>query len=873
MERLDSLQSAWEHIRKFLVDGEGGISTHVVSGKFSGGKRRIIDQAQTIAVEHGYVVFRFPGNITQESMPYQPFNYILNTMYDTVEERGMNEIIKKFTNFFADNTGIKILIIIEGIDRLNASSQDLFLYLSRVASRYGFSLIGTYSESGRSASYTPEFNFIIVSAAEPQIHIINLRETNYDDARFYVQMIGYKLPENFMMDIFRLSSGNLNTINYALRYYEDIGIINSRKELNEALSRFLPVPPAIDDYYAKKISELSETELRVVGTMAMSGDELDLDMISRVTSVSKADLYKVMESLDSTGIISVNNFKYRIAGRRISDIIRSKVSDVRKLDIADQLINNPSFGELSLQTKLNIFMERGLYDRISEIIRNSWKQLINSFVSPEDLMAFLDRVGDKLNQETRRYASLIRCNSLYFVGRFEQSLKCFMENDFSDIAGKEPELRMASALIYLGKNDEASMIIERLLADKSLSPEERAMGLVARGSYLLRTKRSSQALISAHEAMEIASAYSVNEVMDEILTTMAAANADIFKLDNAKKLYSQALDLERRSGKIRQINRNLHDLAIIESFEGNFHKAIDMLRELLDNTYINGDIGIRAYAVYNLMDILHIIGNNEESLSYEKTMEGTLGIVQDNDIKFIYNRYMAIFHLEGLNFDRAKYYAERALDISEKLDNPDWKNIAKSLKYLTSINLGKTEGIDMQYFLTEFNSLEDFIPLYLGFWSNIFIMKSMEKEAMMAINASDKYAKEMGDFSSMLTTQLHGRIYQMSFDLFNELGIPDELPKETGVKKYDYSIRALNAAMALKTGDKTTFKNETASIISELWDGGGIYNVIFYPFLILGMGMAKFSGNESILNLFRGIFEGKNVEDGMNKIADLLRGD
>jgi|GEM_PF-2537785 tetratricopeptide (TPR) repeat protein len=871
MEKLDSLQSTWDHIRRFLSDGEKGISTHLISGKVSGGKKKLMDMAHTLAMERGYLVYRFPGNITQESMPYQPFNYILNAMYDTVEERGMNEIIRKFNNFFTDNKGLKILVIIEGIERLNTSSQDLFLYLSRTALKLEFSLIGTYSEHKRNQEYTPEFNFIIVSATEPQIHIINLREPNYDDARFYTQMMGYKLPENFVMDLFRLSSGDLNTINYAMKYYEDIGIINDRKEVNEALFRFLPIPPAIDDYYAKKIADLSETEMKVAGTLALSGEELDLDVISRITSVSKSDLYKVMESLDSNGIIAINNFKYRISGRRMTDIIRSKVSDVRKLDIADQLINSSSFDELSLQTKLNALRERGLYDRIGEIIRSKWKQLIDSFVSPMDIITFLDLVEDKLESGTKRYALLIRCNSLYFVGKYDESLRCFRENDFSDIAGKAPELKAASALIYLGRNDEAAAIIERLLADKSLTPEERVMGMVAKGSYLLRTKKSSQALIIASEAMEIAKAYSVNDQIDEVLTTMAAANADIFKLDKAKMLYNEALDIERKRGKIRQINRNLHDLAIIESFEGDFQKAIDMLKELLENTYINGDIGIRTYAVYNLMDILHIIGKNQESLSYQKTMDGLLEIVQDNDIRFIYNRYMASFYTEALDFAKALPFSERAVELSSLTVNPDWKSSSESLRHLIMVKMGKISELDLKYFNTGFNSLEDFIPLYLGFWSNIFVMKGMGTEADIAIKASEEYSGEMGDFSSKLTTLLNKIIYLLATDKFEDILKLSPLPKNTGVMKFDYSVKALDAAMALKGGDSDMFHSESSKIVSDLWDGSDLYNVIFYPFLILGLAMAKFANDESVIDLIKGIFSGKKTSAEMAKIAEIFR--
>lgn len=873
MVKLDSLQSAQDHIKKIIADGENGISTHIISGRASGGKRRLMDIGQNFAAENGYVIFRFPGNIVQESVPYQPFNHVLNSMYDTTEERGMNEIIKKFSEYFSENAGIKILIIIEGLERMNTSSQDLFLYLSRMVGKFGVSLMGTYSKHPSAIGPDSEFNFIIVSSTEPQVHIINVRDTNFDDARFYVETSGYKLPENFVMDLFRLSSGDLNTINYALKYYSDIGIINERKEVNEAVFRFLPIPPAIEDYYSKKIADLSETELKVAGTLAMSGEDLDIDVISRVTSFSKSDLYKVLASLDHSGIISVNDFKYQISSRRLAGIIRTKVSSVWKLDIADQIINSPSFDDLSLQTKLNMLKERGMYSNVGDMIRKNWKATLNSFVSPDDLISFLDSVQDKLDEEAKRYALLIKCNSLFFLGRFDRCVKCFSENNFRDIAGREPELRMASALESMGKNDEASSLIEGVLSDKGLSPEERVIGLSAKAALLIRIRKSSEALLIANEAMEIAKNYSVEDEMDEILTVMATANADVFKLDNARKLYSEAIEIEKKRGNIRRINRNLHDLAIIESFEGNFQKGIDMLKELLESTYINGDIGIRSYALYNLMDMLHIIGDTQGSLAYKDTTERLLEIIQDNDIKFIYYRYMALFHIESLKFNEGISYAQRAIELSEKSGNDDWKSAARGIYHILQVNSGNTREIDPTLFHANFSSLEDYIPIYLGFWSNIFAFRGVEDKALEALTASEKYSNEMGDVSSKLNTEVNKMVFNLSFDKFDNLVPSTSYVGDSEVRKYDYSMKAIEAAKKLKDGETQIFLDESRKIIDELWDDSGFYNSVIYPVFLLGIARKKFLDDNRVVKMISEIFTGSDPKTKMAEIAKIIKGE
>jgi tetratricopeptide (TPR) repeat protein len=873
MEKLDSLQSALDHMKKILVSGEKGSTTHIISGKTSGGKHNLMDSLQSFATENGYVVFRFPGNILQESMPYQPFNHILNVMYDTVDERGMSDIIKKFTEYFSENAGLKFLIIIEGLERLNSSSQDLFLYISRIASRFGFHLIGTYSKRSPSEFGSGEFNFIIVSATEPQIHIINIRDPNFDDARFYVENLGYRLPESFMMDIFRLSSGDLNTINYALKYYSDIGIINEKKEVNEAMFRFLPIPPAIEDYYAKKISDLSETELRVAGTLAMSGEDLDMEVIARMTSLPKSDLYKVMSSLDSAGIISVNNFKYQISGRRLAEIIRAKVSSVLKIDVADQIINSPSFGDLSIQTRLNILRERGLYEDIGDLIRKNWKDTLNAFVSPEDLMAFLDSVIDKLDDNTKKYVSLIECNALFYLGRFDKSIECFRKNDYTDIAGREPELKVAFALSSTGRHDEASAILNSILGESKLTPDERVLGLVARASLLLRERKPKEALAIASEAMEIAKEHGVEEEMDEILTHMATANADLFKLDIARKYYKEAIDLEKKRGNIRRINRNLHDLAIIESFEGNFQKGIDMLKELLENTYINGEISIRAYALYNLMDMLHIVGDLRGSLDYKNTTDRLIEIVQDNDIKFIYYRYMTMFYAEALDPEKGLEYARKAVELSSRSENQDWKSASNALLHILSVNIGNGEVLDTKLFNPNFTSLEDFIPLYLGFWSIIFTLRKTEDKAMEAISASDKYANDMGDVSSKLTVEVSKMIFNLAFDRFQEPDPPSKYSGDSAVRKYDYSLRAYSAAKMLREGNRAAFIEESKMIVNELMDGSGLYNVILYPIIILGIAMMKFLNDNRIVESVRKIFTGSKPSERVNEIVSILRGE
>ena len=150
-------------------------------------------------------------------------------------------------------------------------------------------------------------------------------------------------------------------------------------------------------------------------------------------------------------------------------------------------------------------------------------------------------------------------------------------------------------------------------------------------------------------------------------------------------------------------------------------------------------------------------------------------------------------------------------------------------------------------------------------------MKGMKNEAEMALKASEKYSEEMGDFSSKLTTLLNKIIYLIATERFDEILKLSPLPTGTGVMKFDYSARALDAAMALKRGDSETFYSESRKIVSDLWDGSALYNVIFYPFLILGLARAKFADDDSVIGLIKGIFTGKKASAEMAKIAEILR--
>ena len=66
------------------------------------------------------------------------------------------------------------------------------------------------------------------------------------------------------------------------------------------------------------------------------------------------------------------------------------------------------------------------------------------------------------------------------------------------------------------------------------------------------------------------------------------------------------------------------------------------------------------------------------------------------------------------------------------------------------------------------------------------------------------------------------------------------------------------------------FYSESKKIVSDLWDGSALYNVMFYPFLILGLAKAKFADDNSVIDLIKGLFTGKRTSAEMAKIAEIL---
>ncbi|MGC8608287.1 MAG: ATP-binding protein [Thermoplasmata archaeon] len=269
MEKYLSISSVPDFIIGSIKTAPG--SFLIVGNRFTG-KRELADIIASDLKNAGIDVVYESITAYGELYRFQAVNDLLNQATHTHKDRDKMQIIKEFEDFSLKSKR-KIVFIVSDIDRVKEETRNLLLYVCRTANSHDISFIGTFSLDKTEASYNKFIDFI---ASESYINIIKLDKPTDSDISYIVQKLGYKLPDNFITDLNRITNSNIENIKYALRYYQTIGVINQNKEVNEVSFRYFPIPPTTEMYFESVISSLDKKQKSILYLLSVMGEKISL---------------------------------------------------------------------------------------------------------------------------------------------------------------------------------------------------------------------------------------------------------------------------------------------------------------------------------------------------------------------------------------------------------------------------------------------------------------------------------------------------------------------------------------------------------------------------------------------------------------------
>ncbi len=745
MQRVFNFRDAYsffssQYQKRFLAG-----KSFVFYGKEGTGKTHLLNLLEKMCKKDGINVFRARSFSSNEALMYQAYNELLNQFYQEFKERQLPEIVEAFSTMDAQKLNGS-LFIIDGLENMPQNSRDLFIYFSRVAARRGFSLLGTITEN-----YVDDvkslMRFLDLIGNEPDIWQINFEKTNLEDIKFFLKLDGYNLPLSFIQELYRLTNGNVRTLRYTLQYYADQGIINEKKSLEEVTYRYFPIPPSAEIRFEQIIKSLDDKEKAILEVVSLIQDDLTPGFVSELTQSERKEVIETLEKLSSLGLLTHTNLNYSILNSRLSDIVLKLVYSSPSYIISDTFVQQPVFKSLPFITRLRVFELRKDDSSIEDLVNGEWRE----FISRISYIAFSHELLTNLQglvkgKEAKAHLALILAQALQNLGDFEGAMAIYSNSDVIEIEPVFTKLSEARLLQKLDKLSDSIDVCKNLLEMKGLKPYDRVSAINVLAVNYSFSNILDEGVKNATEAAELASKHQFPDLLADAYGSLGTLMVKKFDLKKALDWYNKSLEL---SQKYKYFDRELlilNNVAIIHSYWGQLEKAAKMLAEIIEKSYISGELLSRAYATYNLCEIYYNIDQKEEFRSYFPSATGLVRMVGEGNLAYPFFRFASLVSLDIMNTESAVKYTEELLKVARSIVNKEKEDMSRGLYLLAQPKLSSVLQKELEsLFEKEFTEVDDFLPIWYLFGGVYFCLTGDTKKAKESFSRQKKAANTIGD--------------------------------------------------------------------------------------------------------------------------------
>lgn len=793
MDRSASFLDICNRLVKEVSEYRSG-SGYVLVSPVGRGKGEILAYLQEKLVPEGVKFFTGSSHLKTELARYHLYNEILNDALNEISTRDVNGLMNGFVILMEENGGGRNVIVVEGLESVSDESRDFFLYLSRLCKQYNCILIGTYStnfekeDEGRGP-------FLDLIESEPLVEPIFIDRLNKNDFSFLLKNKGYNLPERFVDDLFMLVGSNIEMLRYTLKYYENHGIIDENKEVDDVLYRFFPIPQALEIYYEKILSDLEESQAFLVDMIALIQEETTAAKISRLAGIQEHDGNITLGELEKAGVVVEKNGRYDISNYRLRDIIQNRMTHARKLEIFSVLSESDSFAELPIQMQLNILLQGGKLDLVENILHEQGSSVTYGFGSLKALVSFLTEFIEKRPHSVD--AHLARCEALELMGESDSAISCYEDAILEFPDNLMPKMKLSHLTSNSGKYNASLKLLDQIASSVILDDLGRGL-LGLEKSYALFKKRDyEQAHKTALEAKNYLKSAGDREKEAEALNILGNICLETFKHDEARKYYEESLNINRSLGRLMQASRNLNNLAILDSYQGNYENTVKIFKELIEKSYLTGDLLTRAYSTYNIAESYYLQGKMEEAKSYIPSAVRLAKLSNRNDLQYRFFRFLSVLNMNELDVNASIEASDKALEAVSDDKEGEFYKVAYAMKeFYTVLKTNVDSDILPSMFLEEFPVDEEYLPIFYSMGAIYFILKGDFKNASKASEICIRRADQMGERFGVLMSRLYGGLvlfFQNEQEKLAELLSSSPEPK-TGVGKYDLLINTLKVS-------------------------------------------------------------------------------
>lgn len=775
MQRFFSFRDAYAFFKSQLEKGLLSGTSYVFYGEEGTGKSHLVDLMDEIAKKQKITIYRARSFSSNEALMYQVYNELLNQFFGEFRERQLPEIVDAFSSMEPEKVK-NSLFVIHGLDNMLQTSRELFIYIARLAARKGFGLISTvstdYVEDEKSI-----MRFINLIGSEPDIQLVNFEKTSIEDLKFMLKLEGYNLPNSFIQELFRLTNGNLKVLRYTLKYYYDQGIINERKSLEEVTYRYFPIPPSAEIRFEQIIRGLTDNEKAILEVISLIQEDLAPGFISELTQIERRLVLDTLEKLSTLGLVTHVNLNYSILNSRLSEIVLKLVYSSPSYIISDSFVEQPVFKTLPFITRLRVHELRKDGPSIEELVNAEWRPFLDriSYIAySHDLFTNLKEIVD--GKEAKAHLALMVAQALQNVGDYDGAMEIYSSDEVTEIEPVFSKLLEARLLQKLDKLKESMARCEGILEMKDLTPYDRisAMNLLA-VNYSF-SNMLEDGMDMAKETAKLAAEHKFDDLLADAYGTLGTLMVKKFDLKEALEWYNKSMDLAQKNNFFDRELLMLNNVAIIHSYWGQFEKAAGMLAEIIEKSYISGELLSRAYATYNLCEIYYNIDRMDEFRSYFPSAAGLARLVGESNLTYPFFRFASLVSIDMMSNKSSVKYTEELLKIAKSLDQKEREDISRGLYLLAQPNLSPALQKELEsLFSKEMSEVDDFLPIWYLFGGVYFCLVGNNRKAVEVFARQKKAAEIMGDSHGFFIAKLGSAFHLLVDGKKAELG---ELVKE-----------------------------------------------------------------------------------------------
>ena len=710
MPKLLTFRESFAMVESSVQEGRSGIIV-LLMGTQGYGKGEFSSLIRKKLSGKGFSVMQYRAVSGAERNPYSIFESMFSQVGESHHFQDKAEILISLENYLAAHQG-GTLIAIENVHNLLSESLDVLIDAVPIVRKYRAVLTGTTIIVDET---NLDLKMLINNLAEKTgIELVQLKPPDFTDFQVIATENGFFIPDELIKDIFAMTRGSISLFKNAIIYYQKVGIIDSDGRINESVSRFLPIPPSQDVFYESVIDQLSPTQRSILDTLTVVGGYASLDLLSLSLGMELPEMLRecnpmlTMDILtDTRGSIRFANEDYfefyvRYTGQ---DRIRNRIESLRKENKLDKF---PSYANLEIMLASNES------DSLSQIIREEGLALLEKFPSNTDLQEFINRAKKIiLDRTASKMLDLLNCSVLYRLGNTEESRICFESHDFDDVSSAGPKLILSRVYSVLGEYDKSLNLLDALGKREDLDVRDRCEADVIRAMVFFRINRLNDAREKLEEVLGICKREEFEEILAEAYELMGNVEMELRNGNKALEYYDLSNVICRKNGYVSQFIINTNNSALVYDYRGDFDHEIKNYLDVIRESHTLGEKRVRAYSVFNLMELYDEIGDLENASSYIEAESNLLQGLNDNYLRYLFTRYQLSRNVLMEKFYEASIISESLVGIAEGLDIPQYSDLSLGLKTVADYFSGGKRNQDYEpLLLKEYQINDDFLPMY-----------------------------------------------------------------------------------------------------------------------------------------------------------------